>query len=372
VPRLAQGNLLQGSPGNKAISPRAAPDKSEKHLFPAKWRDNVAGMRSGAAGHKWSAIARAGDRWERIAVATAALLILVGPAWARDANATALPSSTISYYEHSASPGALYRQGTAAGRAGAQGIVILDFGRPADNGIASGTLAYNGAFIPFAAIAKGMEFYIAAYYRHAPPYTTLNVALGTNDSCGTSQPCGAVVACGCPDEPSDFSTWGGELAATVEAVDAWVTQYRAEHGYTDVVRVIAADDAEPAYDPGYQNTYDVLAGYAAAVGGPFPTMVDYGSADPDFWTEAELLQVAYGFRPDVPMPQIYYPDQAAQWAQLLRYAKASRGAVLDIYGVLTTGAGTNSPAAAYADMLGAASEVTNQSSIPWLSTIRLI
>jgi hypothetical protein len=100
-------------------------------------------------------------------------------------------------------------------------------------------------------------------------------------------------------------------------------------------------------------------------------MVDYGSAEADYWTEPQLFQVAYGFPPDVPMPQVYYAPDATDWARLLRYAKARRGETLSIYGVLTGGPGTNDPQVAYADMLSAASAITDQHSIPWLSTIDL-
>lgn len=294
---------------------------------------------------------------------------VVSPMCSAVAGAAPIPPTTTSYYEHNANPLTLYRQGEAAGKAGAQGIVILDFGRPADNGVNYGTLSFSGSFLSFNAIAAGVENYIRGYYRSAPSYTSLDVALGTNNSCGTGQPCGTVLSCGCPDEPPDFLVWGRQLALAVEEVDGWATALRAEDGFTDKVRAVAADDAEPAYDPGYQNTYDVLAGYARAVNGTFPTMVDYGSADADFWSESQLLQVAYGFRPDVPMPQIYYSNQAAQWAALMTYAKARRGEKVAIFGVLTTGAGTNSPEAAYSDMLLAAALITQQSSIPWLSTI---
>jgi hypothetical protein len=306
--------------------------------------------------------------WKKPVVALALFTVLVGPVGAPSASAAPVPPTTTSYYERNANPKVLYRQGEAAGKAGAQGIVILDFGRPGDDGVYDGTMAYNGAFISFAPIAAAIESYIVGYYRYAPSNTNLNVALGTNNSCGTGQPCGTTLSCGCPDEPSDFVAWGEQLARTVEEIDDWAVAYRAEYGYSDNVRAVAADDAEPAYDPSYVNTYDVLSGYAQAVDGTFPTMVDYGSADPDFWTEAELLQVAYGFRPDVPMPQIYYSFQAEEWGALLSYAKSHRRAMA-IYGVLTTGAGTNTPQTAYFDMLGAATVVNDQNHIPWLSMI---
>jgi len=262
----------------------------------------------------------------------------------------------------------LYRQGEAAGKTAAQGIVILDFGRPADDGSHYGTMGFAGPFISFASISRGVENYIRGYYRYAPSYTTLDVAVGTNNSCGSGQPCGDAI-CGCRDEPADFSVWGAELAMTVITIGAWAANLRARDGFTDNVRVVAADDAEPAYDPGYTNTYDLLQGYASTVRGSFPAMVDYGSAEASYWTEPQLFQVAYGFRPDVPMPQVYYASEAADWGGLLRYAKARRGKVISIFGVLTEGRGTNGPQAAYTDMLQALSKVTDQRSIPWVSTI---
>jgi hypothetical protein len=283
------------------------------------------------------------------------------------------PARTTSYYERNGNPLVLYRQGEKAGRSAAQGIVVLDFGRPADDGASYGTMGFAGPFIPFTSITRGVENYIRGYFRFAPSYTTLDVAVGTNNSCGTGQPCWAGTApCGCSDEPSNFAVWGSQLALTVMKIDVWATDLKARDGYTDNVHVVAADDAEPAYDPGYTNTYDLLEGYARTVGGPVPAMVDYGSAEPDYWTERQLLQVAYGFRPDVPMPQVYYPSEAANWGTLLRYAKVRRGEVVTIFGVLTEGPGTNGPQAAYSDMLRAVAKVTGQRSIPWVSTIHAV
>ena len=331
-------------------------------------RDNLLNMVWSGAHHWWVTSQCVGNV-KKLAVALTALGAVMSPVGAATASAAAMPATTTSYYERIASPKMLYRQGEKAGKAAAQGIVILDFGRPGVDGPRFGTMAYSGAFVSFAAIKAGVKSYIRAYYRYAPRYTKLDVAVGTNNSCGAGQPCGRTLSCGCPDEPPNFVAWGRHFALTVEQVDNWAGALRAQYGYTDQVRAVAADDAEPAYDPGYQNTFDVLKGYANFVDGTFPPMVDFGSAESNYWTEAQLLQVAYGFRPDVPMPQIYYAAQAEQWAGLLQYAKARLGKVIDIYGVLTTGAGTNTPQIAYADMLQAVSSVTDQGAIPWLSTI---
>jgi hypothetical protein len=319
--------------------------------------------------HLWSARSRRPGKWRRRVIALVFIAACTGPVTSSTASyAAGAPPRTTSYYERSGNPLRLYRQGEDAGKAAAQGIVILDFGRPGYDGESYGTMGFGGPFIPFSSIAKGVDNYIRGYYRYAPSYTTLNVAVGTNNSCGTGQPCGETI-CGCPDEPPDFAAWGGQLAVTVMKVGAWATDLRALDGFTDNVRVVAADDAEPAYDPGYSNTYNLLEGYAGTVGGSFPAMVDYGSAEASYWTERQLLQVAYGFRPDVPMPQVYYPSEATDWAALLNYAKALRGESISIFGVLTEGRGTNGPQAAYSDMLSALSKVTGQRSIPWLSMI---
>lgn len=301
------------------------------------------------------------------AIAIGALLGLVTNVAPSSASALpyvgAGPSLTTSYYEQTASSWVLSRQGEAAGKAGAQGIVILDFGRPASTGAGYGTMGFEGSFISLRTIVTGVESFIVAYYRYAPPYRSLDVAVGTNDSCGTGQPCGDKI-CGCSDEPASFYDFGAAWAYAVEKLRSWSFALRASRNYTDVVRVVAADDAEPSYDPGYHNTYELLAGYAQTVGGPEPAMVDYGSAERS-WSEAQLLQVAYGFPPDVPMPEIYYSAQASEWAQLLAYAKAARHVNITIFGVLAAA----DPKLAYAEMLQAAARVTKQRSIPWLSQI---
>jgi hypothetical protein len=326
------------------------------------------------AGQSWSGQSWSGQLWSgrscwarliaSVALIGSALTIGTGSSYA-----AAAPSQTKSYYEGAANPAAMYLQGELAGRSGAEGIVILDFGRPAVSGSIYGTFGYSNVLIPFASISAGVESYIKGYYRLAPPNTMLNVAVGTNNSCGTGQPCGpSQVICGCPNEPPNFSTWGQHFALAVEQVGAWTSAFRAGEAFTDDVRVVAADDIEPAYDPEYLNTYELLKGYSSIVGGFFPPLVDYGSADANVWTDDQLLQVAYGFPPDVPMPEIYYSPDAAEWAALLSYAKATSGQSRQIYGVLTESSGTSSELA-YTEMLNALAPITNQRVIPWLSTI---
>ena len=283
------------------------------------------------------------------------------------ASGAATLTGTASHYEATTDPSTLLAQGETAGRAATRGLVILDFGRPAAQGSVLGTMDFRGGFVSLASIAAGVVSYIRAYFETAPRYTHLHVAIGTNDSCGTGQPCGRR-ECGCANEPPNFATWGGALADVVTQVQAQASGIRARAGYTDTITVMAGDDAEPAFDPAYGNTHQLLAGYADAVGGYEPAMVDYGSAEPGYWSEAELLQVAYGFAPDVAVPEVYSGRQASEWAALASYA-AGRGEMLPFFGVLTLGGGRGANGAGYRSLLSAVQPITGQAEVQWLSAI---
>jgi hypothetical protein len=304
----------------------------------------------------------------RVVVAVVLASSLLAPLTSVAASPAAAASPTISYFEQSASTRTLYLQGVAAGQAGAQGLVILDFGRPASDGTSDGTLSFARTFLSFAAITNGVERYLMGYYNSAPANTTLDVAVGTNNSCGLYQPCGTIV-CGCPDEPQNYITWGQEFADTVEQLGAWSAGFRSANGFTDTVRIVAGDDAEPAFDPGFNNTYYVMQGYARGVGGSYPPMVDYGSADPGIWTQDQLLQIANGFSPNVAMPEMYNSAQVGEWAQLVSYAKVRYGEVVTIFGVLSEAGGTNSPQDAVAQTLSALGAITGQGNLQWASVI---
>jgi hypothetical protein len=245
---------------------------------------------------------------------------------------------------------------------------MLDFGRPASDGTSDGTVDFSRNFLSFAAIRAGVQSYIMGYYDSAPAGTTLDVAVGTNDSCGMYQPCGAT-ECGCPYEPDNYVIWGQELAATVEQLRAWAADVASSNGFTDVVRVVAGDDAEPAFDPGFNNTYYVMQGYARAVHGSSPPMVDYGSADPGIWSNDQLLQVANGFPPNVAMPEVYNASQIGEWAALATYAKNRYGERLTLFGVLTQAASANSLQSTVAQALDAVAQINGQTSISWVSVM---
>jgi hypothetical protein len=286
-----------------------------------------------------------------------------GPAGAT----TPVVGTTTSHYEQNTATAVLFAEGQSAGASGAHGLVILDFGRPAVNGPLWGTVDFTGGFASFASIELGAERYIDGYFATAPTDLPLDVVIGTNDSCGTGQPCGTVV-CGCTFEPPSFTAWGAQLAAAVRQVQAHATNAKERSGYTDTVTVMAGDDAEPGFDPGYQNTYDLMDGYAQAVGGFAPAMVDYGSADPGIWSEAQLLQIANGFPPNLAVPEIYSAADASRWASLASYAKGA-GQPLTFFGVLTGAPSGAPPATGYSAFAAALQPITGQDSFRWFSNI---
>jgi hypothetical protein len=297
----------------------------------------------------------------------AAIGVVSIPAPPPASSATPTPAATVSYYESNVDPAAFMSQGEAAGDAGAQGLVILDFGRPAVSGSASGTMDFDGNFVPLSSIIAATVSYIQGYLANAPAYLQLHVAIGTNDSCGYGQPCGNGV-CGCALEPSSYAEWGAQLAAAVEAAQGQVDVLRSQSDDTDTVTVVGGDDAEPAFDPGYQNTYDLLAGYADAVGGYQPAMVDFGSAEPGYWSMNQLLQVVDGFRPDIAVPEVYNEPQAASWTSLISFA-AAHDRTVSVFGVLTSAESGDSPQVGYGSLLESVEPITGQNTIDWLSTM---
>jgi hypothetical protein len=300
-----------------------------------------------------------------LAVVTAGVVAGVGMTASGASSPPAQPP-TASHYEATADPGTLLAQGQAAGRAGSQGLVILDFGRPASVGSATGTDDFSGTFTSFASIISAAESFVDGYFTTAPAHLQLDVVIGTNDSCGPGQPCGTVV-CGCNDEPQDFGAWGAQLASSVMQVDAYTNSLKSRSGYTDTVTVMAGDDAEPAFDPEYHNTYDLMAGYAAAVDGYQPAMVDYGSADAGYWSDSQLLQIADGFKPNLAVPEIYTSTDSTAWSSLVSFARAN-GQTMTVYGVLTTASG-NLPQDSYSQLVGTLQPITGQNAIRWSTTI---
>jgi hypothetical protein len=254
-----------------------------------------------------------------------------------------MPDTTVSRYESTADPAALGAQGVADGSAGLSGVAILDFGRPAESGGVPATLDFSSHLDSLSSLVPAVEAYADGYRRAAPKGASMTVLLGTNDSCGTGQPCGEGT-CGCVNEPADFVTWGQAWGQAVAQIGTYLSASAAT--YVGMATAGGGDDAEPAYDPAFTNTYDVVAGYDEVTDQP---LIDYGSIDGGpvangFWTPEQMYLVANGLRPDAALPEIYHPGMADQWAALSHWAVANAGGRMAFAGVLTQAPDGYSPA----------------------------
>jgi hypothetical protein len=262
--------------------------------------------------------------------------------------------TTTSRYEQTTDTAVLDAQGASDGYAGLAGATILDFGRPGElAGRVMATVDFGGHVDPLSAVIAAVEAYADGYRRAAPGGSSMEVFIGTNDSCGTDQPCGTGL-CGCSYEPASFLAWGKAWGGAVAQTDSYLTMTAML--YTAEATAGGADDAEPAYDPGFTNTYDVLAGYDDSTSLP---MADYGSVDggptDGFWTAEQMYLVTYGLRPDLAFPEIYHPGMAGQWAALSRWAAAHTAAPMTIAGVLTESPDGYTPEQAYTNLVAALS-----------------
>ncbi|HET9061006.1 MAG TPA: hypothetical protein VFN61_13890, partial [Acidimicrobiales bacterium] len=124
-----------------------------------------------------------GGLWRWGAVALAAVVPFLPPIDHALSPPALAPAPTRSYYEKTTNWKVLYGQGVRAGRVASQGLVILQFGRPAQAHGVLGTISFGGHFVRLASVEAAAESYIAGYFATAPAGMTLDVAIGTNNSC---------------------------------------------------------------------------------------------------------------------------------------------------------------------------------------------
>ena len=226
----------------------------------------------------------------------------------------AYPPTTRSYYEHNASPTTLYNQGCSAGEAGAHGVAVLDFGRPAYDGVHYGTVDFNGNFDTSDQIRTAAESFAAGFWDCTPaggPFLT--IAIGTNNSCSSGDPHCA----GAGLQPASFGRAGTIWAYNVNALREYI-----ESGFAAQEAAAAGDDMEPAWEPAYTRTRDFIAGYNGSSAPP-EALFDYGSAEPGYWTTAQEYYVAYGALYDFPLPEIYYAGQPPEWEEISLWGAAN-------------------------------------------------
>jgi len=235
--------------------------------------------------------------------------------------AHALRATTLSIYEHSIHPWILSAQGCSAARRHENGVVVLDFGKPAYERGGYGTILFSGRFATNHHITTAMLGYAHGYIRCLPRGSTAAIELAR----GTSNYHPAV--------PSAYEA-GVRWARETNRLGVILRR----KGLDAHVEAAAADDAEPAWDPGFRRTREFFHGFRAAVHGH--TLFDYGSLDGgvgSVWSARQAWFVAGGLRHTKALPEIYNSAMAEEWAELARIARGRYHRAVQFAGVMTQG-----------------------------------
>ena len=232
-----------------------------------------------------------------------------------------LRATTLSIYEHTIHPWILAAQGCSAARRHENGVVVLDFGKPAFERGGYGTLLFSGRFATNHRITAAMLAYAHGYARCLPRASTAAIEMAR----GTSNYHPAV--------PSAYEAgvrWARETNRLGRILD--------RKGLSKHVESAAADDAEPAWDRGFRRTREFFHGFRAAVHGH--TLFDYGSLDGGVgavWSAKQAWYVAGGLRHTKALPEIYNSAMADEWAELARIARGRFHRAVHFAGVMTQG-----------------------------------
>jgi hypothetical protein len=232
-----------------------------------------------------------------------------------------LHRTTASIYEHSARRWTLSRQGCQAGRRHENGVVVLDFGKPSFAHRAYGTILFSGRFASNRRITAAMLGYARGYVRCLPHGSIAHITLAR----GTSNYH--------PHLPS-VSEAGVRWARATNLLDGILRR----RGLAAHVTSAAADDAEPAWDPGFRKTRAFIHGFRSAARGH--SLYDYGSLDGGIgavWSARQAWYVAGGIRHTKALPEIYNSAMAQEWAELARIARRRYHQPLRFAGVMTQG-----------------------------------
>ena len=233
-----------------------------------------------------------------------------------------LETTTLSIYEQTVRPRLLAAQGCHAARRHENGVVVLDFGKPAFAHGGYGTLLFSGHFAPNHKITAAMLRYASGYARCLPKGSTASIELAR----GTSNYH--------PSVPSAYAAgvhWAHETNKLGRELHRrWLGAH---------VEAAAADDAEPAWDRGFRQTRQFFHGFRSAVHGH--TLFDYGSLDGGVgavWSARQAWYVAGGLRNTKALPEIYNSAMAQEWAELARIARGRYHRGVHFAGVMTQGA----------------------------------
>jgi hypothetical protein len=232
-----------------------------------------------------------------------------------------LKTTTLSIYEHNVQPWILGLQGCAAAHRHENGIVVLDFGKPAFKHGDYGTILFSGRFARNHRITAAMLGYANGYVSCLPKGSAASIELAR----GTSNYHPAV--------PSAYAA-GVRWARETNRFGRMLSR----KGLAEHVASAAADDAEPAWDRSFHKTRDFFHGFRVAVHGH--TLYDYGSLDGEVgvvWGPRQAWFVAGGLRHTKALPEIYNSAMAREWAELARIARSRYHRGVHFAGVMTQG-----------------------------------
>jgi hypothetical protein len=251
------------------------------------------------------------------------------------------------------------------------GMTILDFGAPCFEPatFAWGTQLFNSqSCTPDTTLVILAQAWLRGYEtnpnRAASP--TYVLAVGTSNSLTAAVPGYALT-------PAEMSLHGqawfksviGPIAAVARSLPTPVATW-------------AGNDIEESSDGSWYDGPSTAAwvdAYAAAAGASKPCtasrdglMVDYGDYVPNVpgWSAGAVYHVSWQAAPACPMPEIYHPENAAEWQSLNRYADSVGLPPMEFTGVLSEdGAGGSLSGL---DSWNALTSATGQAA-PYLSVI---
>lgn len=271
----------------------------------------------------------------------------------------AAPGTTVSYYENTTNTTTLHNQGCSAAKLAVNGTLILQFGRPAYNGSTYGVIDYGNNFDSDAQIETGAEAWMDGFYSCGTSSTRQNVTIGTSNYCMDNSSCSML--------PKSYSVAGSSWYGAVSTV----ANYVSSHNYGNKINAIwGSVDAEPAYDAAYSGTQSFLASYNGQ--SPGYAMMDDGSLESGYWTQAQEYNVAFGGF-DYPFPQQYHPGMQNNWETLDLWSVSNYGHSMYFQGVTASYPYDSdiTPVAGWSQMLSAlqSHSSTYQSTIPYLTNI---
>jgi hypothetical protein len=224
-----------------------------------------------------------------------------------------------SRYERTTDVHVLFHQGCVAGRDRINGLVILAFGKPAYHGDSYGSILFSNRYASNDQITRATRAYANGYAKCVPDASTAQITLAR----GTSN----------YDPSANMYTAGRKWARATMQLARYL---RLHPGVAARVKAAAAIDAEPAWDRGFGRTYDFFKGFRDARTGYL--LYNFGSLDGGvgaIWNLRQAFYVSGGMQYARVVPEIYFPEQARQWAMLARLAIQTFKRPVQFAGVMT-------------------------------------